>query len=362
MKQYVKMLTFSLLLTSFSAFADIDYGGKATLLLGVEDAKYHTENRDYIYGDTSLFLDAKTEKTGDWSFGFYTEIESESDGFLKESYVYIQNNFARFEIGRAKNISEKMHIAIPDSTGLKFNRESYIYDLFDTKSVSLMSSSAITTDDHTQKISFITKPWNGFQVGGSYLPKIINKSQTSENILDEKSIDDGIIGAVKYKYDDGYFKFATSLGFARFNNLHNFQSDPLGIKISAEKREEINVGLNLNFGSWLIGFNAKKINETPNILASNSVSQEGTTWGAGIGYEFLMFNTNVSFQHTDIEGNKINLLNDKTDMFLWGLSYKYSADIKLWTGLGYAKFTDESRVGQNGNKGGFFTIGTSVDF
>lgn len=362
MKQYVKILSYSLLLMPLQAFASINYGIEGTVLAGSVDAHHHTQDPDYIYGDIHGHLDLRTEKKSGWNWGFFIELETEKHDPLEEAYIYTQNDWVRFELGRAKNMAEKTHIALPDSTGIRFNRESYIYDLFDLRSVTPLSSTAITTDNHTQKISFISKPWNGLQIGGSYLPKGINKYQTEENVLDEETIDDGFTTTLIYKYDGGYTKFATSIGYGEFNNLQNFHIDPLGLEMSTDKREEISAGINLNLGGWTLGLTGRKINEKNHPLDPTSSSQEGHIYGAGIGYEFLMFNTNISFQHTEVEGDKTNIKKDETDLILWGLSYKYNKNLKLWTGLGYARFKDESDLDLNENRGGFFTLGATFNF
>ncbi|MBN1783519.1 MAG: porin [Alphaproteobacteria bacterium] len=362
MKQYVKIISYGSLLISFQAFARVDYSLNGTFLAGSVDAHHHTQNPNYVYGDLHGYINLQTEKPDGWNWGFFLELETEKHNPLEEAYAYTQNDWIRFELGCAKNMAEKTHIALPDSTGIRFNRESYIYDLFDLKNVTPLSSTALTTDNYTQKISFISKTWNGFQIGGSYLPSLLNKSQTKEGILDEETIKDGFVGTLIYKYDGGYTKFATSIGYGEFNDLQNFHVDPLGLKMSSDKRKEISAGMNLNLGGWTIGLSGRKINEKDHPLNPTSDSQEGVIYGAGIGYEFLMFNTNISFQHTEIEGNKSIAKKDKTDLAMWGLSYKYNQNLKLWTALGYAKFTDESDLDSNGNRGGFFTLGGTFNF
>ncbi|MBN2675805.1 MAG: porin [Alphaproteobacteria bacterium] len=360
MNKYVKIIFFSILLSPSIGFTEMKYGGNISLLLGNVDAHYPTQDPEYIYGDLSTYVDAKTD-FGAWSFGTYIETETESDDFLKEGYFYAQNKWLRFELGRAKNMAEKLHIALPDSTGLRFNRESYIYDLFDFKTT-VLTSSALTTDDHTQKVSFVSKPWHGLQIGGSYLPKEINKHQTEETISDYHTLENGFSSTLRYQYDGGYFKLATSLGFLHLNDLQNFQTDPIGQHSSAEKRQEYSGGLNLSLGGWTLGLAGRKVDEERSQIALSPVSEEGYLYGAGIGYEFIMFNSNLSYQHSELEGNITSDKKDISDIFMWGLSYKYSEDLKFWTGLGYAQFKNEMKQASDENRGGFFTLGLSYDF
>lgn len=363
LKQSVNLISLCVIVISNMAVASVDFGGRgAAFLVGAETKNEHNQ-RDYIFGDISGFMDAKTEISQDKTIGFYSEIETESDDFLKESYVYFQTNWGRFELGRAKNMAEKMFVSLPDATGLRLNRESYIYDFFDLKSVSVLSSSAITTDDHTQKISLISKSWNGWQGGVSILPQSFNKQQTTSGILDHETAKQGAIASVKYKgYLTDAIELSTSVGGAIFDDFQNFQTDPVGMHQSFEKRKEVSVGINLDFAGWTLGLTGRKIDETQHPLDFFSDSQEGQTWGAGIGYEFLMFDWSLSFQQSELEGNIFDANKDISKIIMTGISYKYTPEIKLWTGGGYAVFQDESHQKDLGNQGGFLSLGISVNF
>ena len=75
------------------------------------------KNKFDISGYGELHFNAEMQLDPDNFFGAYIEFETnpynkddKKEKIYEETYLYAEGNYGRFEIGRAKNISRKIHI------------------------------------------------------------------------------------------------------------------------------------------------------------------------------------------------------------------------------------------------------------
>ncbi len=367
MLKYITTLLITIFTITSANALDHKYGGFVTAFGAYTDPDQITQEqedkKDFI-ADSEAWLILK-QKFGILTLGGYIQLETEADSALKEGYLFVQTEMLRIEAGRTKNIAEKLHIAIPDASGMRFNRKGYVYKMFDYQNVTPVSSTALTTDEHTQKVSIVTAPYYGFQIGGSYIPGSYNGGGADlDRTKDFNTFKNGYAGTLRYTYDNGYRNFAWSAGYLELNGMNEFRSDPIGyLYFSSDRRQEYSSGINVGWGNITLGLSGRIIKETDPIAVDGITnSQDGFTVAAGMGYNFLKTSTTLSYQKTETEGDVTNEEIDTTEIFQFSTKYTAKKGFDIWTAIGQVNFIDETKLPENGQKGMFWSVGTTLTF
>ena len=300
------------------------------------------ENKFDISGYGEIHFNAEMSVNHNNKFGAYIELETnpynrdnKKDKIFEETYIYGEGNYGRFEIGRAKNISRKMHITTPDVGILDIDGSWGLDYILSPSGFVYIGSTAINTDRESNKINYISPSFYGFQIAGSYIPG--SDSLNGDNSLEYDKFKSGFTSSLKYSIDDGY-NFAITAGYGRFNNTQM----PIS---QAEKREEFSIGAKYYIKGFQFTASYKNIKESEII---NILSQDGYALNYGIAYEIGPFAISLANHKSNVE----NLLsNDKEDTLnLSLLSTKYTiangVDFALSIGrIAYKTENETSSVG-----------------
>ena len=266
------------------------------------------------YGDISINPEFQIDKNN--KVGGYIVIEThpnnkenEENKIYNETYVYSEGNYGRVEIGRAKNISRKIHIATPDVGILDIDdSEGLDYILF-PDNFTYINSTAINADKISNKINYISPSFYGFQIAGSYIPGA--NSLDGDNSMEYSKYKNGFTTSLKYSYIDD-INFAISIGYGRFNKTDLTFS-------KADKREEYSVGSKYYVRGFQLTASYKNIVESNELL---NKSQEGYAVNYGIAYEIGPFAISLSNHQSNVDG--LIGLDGKDKFYLSLLSTKYS--------------------------------------
>ena len=261
--------------------------------------------------------------------------ENKKDEVYKETYVYTEGNYGRFEIGRAKNISRKIHITTPDVGILNIDDSESLDYIVTPDNFVYLNSTAINTDCESNKINYISPSFKGFQIAGSYIPGA--NDTNGDNTLEYSKYKDGFTTSIKYSYIDDV-NFAVSLGYGRFNETNLSFS-------KAKLREEYSVGAKYYVRGFQFTASYKNIVEDD---IENIVSQNGYAVNYGIAYEIGPFAISLSNHKSSVDG--LVAVNGKDRLNLSLLSTKYSltdgADFTVSTGrIAYDAENEPSNVG-----------------
>ena len=287
------------------------------------------------YGEIHFNAEKKLDENN--SFGAYIELETNpyhtnKTRVFEETYIYGEGNYGRFEIGRAKNISRKIHISAPD-VGLLDIDGSYSLDyIFTPDNFMFIGSTAINTDREANKINYISPKIYGFQIAGSYIPGASDLN--GDNTLDYDKFKNGYTLSLKYSYDG----FALSAGMANFfdTNMPNSQAD---------KRKEFSIGAKYYFNGIQLSASYKNIDDEN---ALNQLQQSGYALNYGIAYEFGPIEASLSHHKSNVEGNILNPINDLLNLSIFSVSYNLFKGVDFATSFGRIQYdteNNESSVG-----------------
>ncbi|MCR5506587.1 MAG: porin, partial [bacterium] len=248
--------------------------------------------------------------------GAYIELETHPDNedgkkdkVYKETYVYSEGNYGRFEIGRAKNISRKMHVTTPDVGILDIDDSEGLDYILTPNNFVFINSTAINTDEESNKINYISPSFKGLQIAGSYIPGANNTN--GDNTIEYSKYKRGFTTSLKYSYVDTV-NFAISFGYGRFDETNLTLSN-------AKKREEYSVGAKYYVRG--LQFTASYKNIVENDVAS-TISQDGYALNYGIAYEIGPFAISLSNHQSNVEG--LLSVDGKDKLYLSLLSTKYT--------------------------------------
>ena len=292
------------------------------------------------YGEFSINPEFQVNRNN--KVGAYIELETHPDNeenkkdkVYKETYVYSEGNYGRFEIGREKNISRKIHITTPDVGILNIDDSESLDYIVTPDDFVYINSTAINTDGESNKINYISPSFYGFQFAGSYIPGANNSN--GDNTLEYSNYKRGFTTSIKYSYVDS-INFAITLGYGRFDETNTDLS-------KAKKREEYSVGTKYYIRGLQFTASYKNIVEND---VTNSKSQDGYAFNCGIAYEIGPFALSISHHQSVADGEF--LVEGKDKLYLSLLSTKYSitdgVDLSVSTGrIEYNPENESSSVG-----------------
>ncbi|HTY69440.1 MAG TPA: porin [Alphaproteobacteria bacterium] len=163
-----------------------------------------------VNNDSEIWFQGKTTLANGISVALRVELEAntESDQ-IDESFGIIEGAFGRIEIGSTDNSAYKMSIHAPDAAlGIATaGVQSFTSNLVANPSGSSILDTPINTtlprmgDNDSEKISYFTPRFEGFQIGLSYVPEITQ--------------DRGGIGGVRYNSNTYHSGFTAGLNFTR---------------------------------------------------------------------------------------------------------------------------------------------------
>lgn len=300
------------------------------------------ENKFDVSGYGEIHFNAEMSVNQNNKFGAYIELETnpynrddKKNKIYEETYIYGEGNYGRFEIGRAKNISRKIHITTPDVGILDIDGSWGLDYILSPDNFIYIGSTAINTDCESNKINYISPSFYGLQFAGSYIPG--SNSLNGDNTLDYDKFKDGFTSSLKYSIGDSY-NFAITAGYGRFNDTK--------IPVSqAGKREEFSVGAKYYVKGIQLTASYKDIKESEVL---STLSQDGYALNYGIAYEIGPFAISLANHKSNVENLLNNNKKDILNLSLLSTKYNITKGIDFAFSVGriaYKTENNESSVG-----------------
>jgi outer membrane protein OmpU len=191
---------------NFLSYASQDDRGQGTGSSGVTNKPSAVQ----VNTDNEIWFQGKTTLANGISVALRVELEAntESDQ-IDESFAIVEGAFGRVEIGSTDNAAYKMSIHAPDAAlGIAIaGVQSYTSNIVANPTASSILDSPINTtlprmgDNDSEKISYFTPRFEGFQLGVSYVPELTQ--------------DRGGIGGIHFNTNTYHSGFAAGLNFTR---------------------------------------------------------------------------------------------------------------------------------------------------
>ncbi|MDR1008650.1 MAG: porin [Rickettsiales bacterium] len=302
-----------------------------------------------VFGYGKLNFDARREVSDAFAAGFFLNFITQPyygdrTKIYDEAYLYAEGEFGRLEIGRARNISRKMHVLTTD-VGLLEVDGSFIFDhVYFPTGFRSINTTTINTDRTANKISYVSPQFGGVQLAGSLIPGA--DDLWGDSSMRYSKFKDAFTATVKYTLPD---VFVMDVATARFNEIDN------GL-VLADAQEEYSAGARFYMRGWQLSGSYRLIRD---IGADGPNRSSGEAFDYGIAYEFGPVKASIATFKSIADNTVSNTDKDTMNMTLFSTRFAIDKGVSASSTVGRVAYSTEQ--GEEG-VGGIFTLGMEVEF
>ncbi|MEQ9122005.1 MAG: porin [Alphaproteobacteria bacterium] len=309
----------------------IGVGGYMEQWFGYADNKDSAApDRDGFDQQTDAEIHFKGETTLDngLTIGVNVQLEAQTDGDqIDEQYLYVEGSFCRFLMGSENSASYLMHYGIPihgatidsgDVTGWIAGTD-----------FTMARTNGRGIDNDSEKLTYFTPRFAGFQVGVSYVPQ---HNQDADAPPQEANgvRDDGFAVAANFNRSFNDFSVKASAGYQDFGDDDLVSGD----------LESYQFGLQLGYAGFVL---AGTYGEE-----DRAVDDEQETIGIGLSYATGPFGVSLAYI-----GAERDAIDDQQDAFELGAKYALGPGVDVKGSVYYA----EREIANNDVAEGFAIVG-----
>jgi len=275
----------------------IGVGGEMVEYFGY--AQNDTDTGDFdgldIYSDGVIEFAGETTLDNGLSFGATVGLNTLSDSGdqIDDSFLHVEGDFGRVEIGDRDNAAALMHYAAPE-VGFGINDSDisdWVVNLTSADADSAFQSTYLYLgEDKATKISYFTPRFSGFQLGASYIPEFERNSnvQPSEDIYNN-----GFALGANYVNSFGGVDLALAAGY-----LHADKPDGAGSTI--EDAEGYSLGGSLSYAGFTFGGSYADTQGNGSGGTDSAVSFDGDGYDIGVAYAFGDAEVSLAYYHGEV--------------------------------------------------------------
>lgn len=317
-------------------------------------------NRDIsgfdVKSDAEIFFTGSTVLDNGIEFGINVQLEANSNAAdqIDESYLIIKGSFGEINLGSENSAMYKMHYA-PSDVGISMNSG-------DQADWAGAGQAGVTTysgyfrqpygstylepgsNNDTEKLTYYTPRFGGFQLGASYSPDNLQDNNTTPNR--NAQLTDMVAFGANFQGDFAGAKVGVSAGWGTFLN------GPAG----ADKPQAYNFGLTLGFGGFEAGASYGK--------TKDSGASNGDSYNIGIAYRTGPMAVSLAYFNGDRDGTTVAGVTsgnaEQKTVHLSG-AYTLGPGVVAAATLGHAKF-DTRDTGVSDIEATYFVTGIKLSF
>lgn len=238
------------------AQVDVTVGGHTKNYFGYADNDGDAREWDMLR-ESEIHFNAEGTADNGLTYGFHVETEADGEDSMdvEESYLYLASNLGRVNFGAEDGAAYLLQVAAPSADANVDGLRQYINPFTDIASIDYANDVTGTSD----KITYLSPNWNGFQAGVSWTPAIDDVADLDSittvdeavaaatplfgsNALNGFSPDDDsefYEGAVRYEGTFNNIGFAVGAGYGQGDDSDEFQ--------------QWNVGADFDIGAFGVG-------------------------------------------------------------------------------------------------------------
>lgn len=369
--------------TPAAAQIDLDVGG-FTRFYGVyadNDETAPASLREFEFRrDVELHFTGEYTTDSGLTVGVHHELELGGNVTTDETYVYFSGNYGRVNLGSEDGAAYLLQVAAPSADSNVDGLRQYISGLNSplwtagTAGGAFAAGSAITLDyDHadfftgnalqTDRFTYLTPKWNGFQAGFSYAPEpasaqgVVGMSAdittgAFEDLWELAARWDGEFEGFGISAGAGYSTASTEVAAAAGTPLAGGASDDL---------ETWNAGLNVAFQGFSIGASYLTTNNGFQAAVA-APDADRDTWVVGAAWDNGPYHLGATYYNTQFDEGAFGTVSEvEIDRFTLGGGYTYGPGMSVRGAFSFGE-ADDGTVATTNEDFTEFTIGTDVKF
>jgi len=317
-----------------------------------------------ILRDTEVHFTGETTLDNGLTVGVHVEAEADmGDGFaVDESYMYTSGSWGRVNFGGEDGAAYLLQVAAPSADsnydGIRQYVDAVNYDIAPAAFTSLQDLSWDYAQDptgSTDKITYLSPVFNGFQAGVSYTPEVnvtgtttLAGSRGLGGVSENDEIDAfGSAWELAARYEGQFDAFGLTLGAGY---THGDLEEETGSVTFEDDYKVWNVGAAVTFGGFGVGVAYKDDNQGMDDM-------DRDTLVLGADYTTGPWKLGASWYNDDIE-NFSGTDELESDRYAGGVTYTYGPGM---TFRGSVQYIDHE-VGADDMDATSFLLGTQVNF
>ncbi len=304
------------------AQVDVTVGGHTKNYMGWADNDSDARDFDMLR-ESELHFNAEGTADNGLTYGFHAELEADGGddaSTVEESYMYLASSLGRVNLGSEDGAAYLLQVAAPSADANIDGLRQYI-NPFTTSSAAVntfLSEDGLDYDNDltgtSEKVTYLSPNWAGFQFGLSYTPEISDDESASSTGFSspaggfaDDSNDSFYEGAVRYEGTFNNVGFALGGGYGQGED---------------EDFNEWNVGADFDIGAFGVG---AAYTEAEN----DDLDVEQDTVVAGVDYTTGPFQFGASYMNKDAE----DLI--EADRYAGGVVYTVTQGLTLRGSIQY---------------------------
>lgn len=302
-----------------------------------------------IVRDTEIHFTGETTLDNGLTVGAHIEADADQgDGFnIDESYAYFSGAWGRVNFGAEDGATFLMQVAAPSADsnydGIRQEVSGFNYDVLAAGQTTALNGEMDYDQDvagKSDKITYLSPVFSGFQVGVSYTPEI-NDTSRSLGVTDDAAADrEAWEAAGRYEGHMSGVDVVVGAGYT---------FAPVKTETTTRKdREAYNAGIDLGMGAF--GLGAVYMNDD-----EGTANDEVETVVVGADYTTGPFTLGVSYMNQDdTTGTDVD-----TDRYTGGVTYAYGPGMSF---RGSVSYIDHEIDGLDDVSGTAVMLGTQINF
>jgi len=289
-------------------------------------------------------------------------LTSAGDDFnqLDEAYMYFSGGWGRVNFGSEDGAAYLLQVAAPSADsnidGMRVYVQAFNTDVWDDGLVNGSTTDVTARLDYdnadfrdTDRLTYLTPKWNGFQAGASYAP------EAGQNVVDGAfapiATDDDVgqfenLWEVAARWDGEFEGFGISLG-AGYATAGT-EADALAGTFGSDNLTSWDAGVNVSFNDFSIGA-AYLTSDT----GTSGANADLTTWVVGAAWDNGPYHLGLSYNDTQLDSNAYGAgLADDLELNRWAVGGGYTYGPGMTFRGSVAMLDVDNGNGNNGLFGG----------
>jgi hypothetical protein len=323
-------------------------------------------------GNSSVFNDGNGDGAIDAG-----ETITEGESLVDEVYMYLSGNWGRVNFGSEDGAAYLLQVGAPSADsnvdGLRTQIQAINTELFtDALAGGVFNAGGTFTLDYdnadfenTDRLTYLTPKWNGFQAGVSYAPEV-GQNRIGNNTAGMEFEDDAgqfeDLWEIGARYDGEFEGFGVSVGGGY---AHASAEGTVGVgglaagDLGSDDLETWNAGLNVSFQAFSVG---AAYLDTNNGAGGVGIDADTDTWVVGAAWDNGPYHLGATWMDAEAEEDVFGSNGDaELDRLTLGGAYTYGPGMSFRGAVAFG--SGEETVGADTDEDFTqVTVGTDIQF
>jgi outer membrane protein OmpU len=317
-------------------------------------------NKTSQQSDTEIWVGGRSTLSNGIVVGFDVQFEGNSNNYqggtlagdvIDESYAFIDGAFGRALLGSENDAAYIMNYGAPapgatSQWGANEFGSAWVHQ---PANVVFNSTTAPIQAGDSQRLTYFTPRFSGFQLGVSYTP---NATEDFNGYVDTRAARaNGWSPSVNYVNTIAGIRVAASAGMAYYPELDGAAANTA----NGNSVRDYSAGLQLGMGAFTVGGGYR-------VIDAPLSTADGTVYSVGAGYQAGPIALTLSYLQSNANGTVGQTGDDVVKQTILGAAYTMGPGVDLIGAIINQSYKDETGLAVNQNSGSAGIVGLRLFF